>query len=95
MDQWRVTVLGDGGVGKTALAVQVSLCQSFPSPSLPADAALGPPSSLPSTASSVSSEPRKPPPQSLTACCPALVVIPEVRLLPRPSAVTTRQRSPY
>jgi len=27
MDQWRVTVLGDGGVGKTALAVQVS-CQS-------------------------------------------------------------------
>lgn len=24
MDQWRVTVLGDGGVGKTALAVQVS-----------------------------------------------------------------------
>jgi hypothetical protein len=29
MDQWRVTVLGDGGVGKTALAVQVS-CSLFP-----------------------------------------------------------------
>jgi GTPase KRas protein len=25
MDRWRVAVLGDGGVGKTALAVQVSL----------------------------------------------------------------------
>lgn len=25
MDQWRVTVLGDGGVGKTALAVQVTI----------------------------------------------------------------------
>ncbi|PVF98867.1 ras-domain-containing protein [Serendipita vermifera] len=25
MDQWRVTVLGDGGVGKTALAVQFTL----------------------------------------------------------------------
>lgn len=25
MDNWRVAVLGDGGVGKTALAVQVSL----------------------------------------------------------------------
>jgi hypothetical protein len=25
MDHWRVAVLGDGGVGKTALAVQVSL----------------------------------------------------------------------
>jgi len=24
MDNWRVAVLGDGGVGKTALAVQVS-----------------------------------------------------------------------
>ena len=24
MDQWTVAVLGDGGVGKTALAVQVS-----------------------------------------------------------------------
>jgi hypothetical protein len=24
MDSWRVAVLGDGGVGKTALAVQVS-----------------------------------------------------------------------
>ena len=23
MDSWRVAVLGDGGVGKTALAVQV------------------------------------------------------------------------
>jgi GTPase SAR1 family protein len=23
MDKWRVAVLGDGGVGKTALAVQV------------------------------------------------------------------------
>jgi len=23
MDNWRVAVLGDGGVGKTALAVQV------------------------------------------------------------------------
>jgi hypothetical protein len=31
MDHWRVAVLGDGGVGKTALAVQVSL--SSPSPS--------------------------------------------------------------
>ena len=29
MDSWRVAVLGDGGVGKTALAVQVSA--SFPS----------------------------------------------------------------
>ena len=29
MDQWRVTVLGDGGVGKTALAVQVS-CRFSP-----------------------------------------------------------------
>lgn len=26
MDSWRVAVLGDGGVGKTALAVQVSIC---------------------------------------------------------------------
>jgi hypothetical protein len=26
MDSWRVAVLGDGGVGKTALAVQVSVC---------------------------------------------------------------------
>ncbi|CAA7264727.1 unnamed protein product [Cyclocybe aegerita] len=26
MDNWRVAVLGDGGVGKTALAVQVSIC---------------------------------------------------------------------
>jgi len=25
MDQWRITVLGDGGVGKTALAVQFTL----------------------------------------------------------------------
>jgi GTPase SAR1 family protein len=25
MDNWRVAVLGDGGVGKTALAVQVCL----------------------------------------------------------------------
>lgn len=25
MDKWKVAVLGDGGVGKTALAVQVSL----------------------------------------------------------------------
>lgn len=25
MDSWRVAVLGDGGVGKTALAVQVRL----------------------------------------------------------------------
>ncbi|KAI0374420.1 hypothetical protein BV20DRAFT_961579 [Pilatotrama ljubarskyi] len=25
MDSWRVAVLGDGGVGKTALAVQVSI----------------------------------------------------------------------
>ena len=25
MDSWRVAMLGDGGVGKTALAVQVSL----------------------------------------------------------------------
>lgn len=25
MDHWRVAVLGDGGVGKTALAVQVCL----------------------------------------------------------------------
>jgi GTPase SAR1 family protein len=25
MDNWRVAVLGDGGVGKTALAVQVSI----------------------------------------------------------------------
>jgi len=24
LDQWRITMLGDGGVGKTALAVQVS-----------------------------------------------------------------------
>jgi GTPase SAR1 family protein len=24
MDSWRIAVLGDGGVGKTALAVQVS-----------------------------------------------------------------------
>jgi hypothetical protein len=31
MDQWRVTVLGDGGVGKTALAVQVS-CPLWPVP---------------------------------------------------------------
>ena len=28
MDHWRVAVLGDGGVGKTALAVQV--CHSHP-----------------------------------------------------------------
>jgi predicted ATPase len=27
MDSWRVAVLGDGGVGKTALAVQVSPCR--------------------------------------------------------------------
>jgi CO dehydrogenase nickel-insertion accessory protein CooC1 len=26
MDSWKVAVLGDGGVGKTALAVQVSPC---------------------------------------------------------------------
>jgi GTPase SAR1 family protein len=26
MDNWRVAMLGDGGVGKTALAVQVSHC---------------------------------------------------------------------
>lgn len=38
MDQWRVTVLGDGGVGKTALAVQVSHCQVVP-PLQSADAA--------------------------------------------------------
>jgi len=38
MDQWRVTVLGDGGVGKTALAVQVSHCLPFPAQC--ADAAL-------------------------------------------------------
>jgi GTPase SAR1 family protein len=24
MDSWRIALLGDGGVGKTALAVQVS-----------------------------------------------------------------------
>jgi hypothetical protein len=34
MDSWRVAVLGDGGVGKTALAVQVrlyyALCISAP-----------------------------------------------------------------
>ncbi|KAK7694387.1 hypothetical protein QCA50_001573 [Cerrena zonata] len=36
MDSWRVAVLGDGGVGKTALAVQftlncfVEVCRSFP-----------------------------------------------------------------
>ena len=33
MDSWRVAVLGDGGVGKTALAVQVGTtlhsCASF------------------------------------------------------------------
>ena len=28
MDSWRVAVLGDGGVGKTALAVQVSFFSS-------------------------------------------------------------------
>lgn len=30
MDSWRVAVLGDGGVGKTALAVQV--CTASPVP---------------------------------------------------------------
>ena len=30
MDNWRVAVLGDGGVGKTALAVQVSGLSFFP-----------------------------------------------------------------
>lgn len=30
MDNWRVAVLGDGGVGKTALAVQVSILNIVP-----------------------------------------------------------------
>lgn len=30
MDNWRVAVLGDGGVGKTALAVQVSILNILP-----------------------------------------------------------------
>lgn len=30
MDNWRVAVLGDGGVGKTALAVQVCLLSILP-----------------------------------------------------------------
>lgn len=30
MDSWRVAVLGDGGVGKTALAVQVSTFPRIP-----------------------------------------------------------------
>jgi len=30
MDSWRVAVLGDGGVGKTALAVQVCVFISHP-----------------------------------------------------------------
>ena len=32
MDNWRVAVLGDGGVGKTALAVQASLHSRCPAP---------------------------------------------------------------
>ena len=32
MDSWRVAVLGDGGVGKTALAVQVRLPRLPPLP---------------------------------------------------------------
>lgn len=31
MDSWRVAVLGDGGVGKTALAVQVGVVLAFDS----------------------------------------------------------------
>jgi GTPase SAR1 family protein len=29
MDQWTVAVLGDGGVGKTALAVKVSTAEIY------------------------------------------------------------------
>jgi hypothetical protein len=32
MDQWTVAVLGDGGVGKTALAVSVSTAEIFSVP---------------------------------------------------------------
>jgi GTPase SAR1 family protein len=35
MDNWRIAVLGDGGVGKTALAVQVSTLAFATFPSLP------------------------------------------------------------